>query len=133
MTSNVLPLHFAHSQASSSQNTNVDDTLVGYKIKSALPYKIFSTLTQYFTLDPFQFIDSLVRFTFIASFFLQFSSGNFSFLFSAGFEPIWQPQKYIYLVCRNRLLRNFIFAKTQCLLLAIFVQKVFETNKNLKK
>ena len=45
------------------------------------------------TLDPFQFIDSLVRFTFIASFFLQFSSGNFSFLFSAIFEPIWQPQK----------------------------------------
>ena len=44
MTSNVLPLHFAPSQASSSQNSNVDDTLEGYKIKSALPYKIFSTL-----------------------------------------------------------------------------------------
>ena len=44
MTSNVLPLHFAPSQASSSQNSNVDDTLEGYKIKFALPYKIFSTL-----------------------------------------------------------------------------------------
>ena len=44
MTSNVLPLHFAPSQASSSQNSNVDNTLEGYKIKSALPYKIFSTL-----------------------------------------------------------------------------------------
>ena len=46
MTSNVLPLHFAPSQVSSSQNSNVDDTLEGYKIKSALPYKIFSTLTK---------------------------------------------------------------------------------------
>ena len=44
MTSNVLPLHFAPSQASSSQNSNFDDTLEGYKIKSALPYKILSTL-----------------------------------------------------------------------------------------
>ena len=41
MTSNVLPLHFAPSQASSSQNSNVDDTL---EIESALPYKIFLTL-----------------------------------------------------------------------------------------
>ena len=98
MTSNVLPLHFAPSQASSSQNTNVDNTLVGCKIKSVLPYKNFLDIIL-LTLDPFQFIDSLVRFTFIASFFLQFSSGNFSFLFSAVFEPIWQPQKYIYLVC----------------------------------
>ena len=47
MTSNVLPLHFAPNQASSSQNSNVDDTLEGYKIKSALPYKIFSTLLTY--------------------------------------------------------------------------------------
>ena len=46
MTSNVLPLHFAPSQTSSSQNSNVDDTLEGYKIKSALPYKFFSTLTE---------------------------------------------------------------------------------------
>ena len=44
MTSNVLPLHFAPSQASSSQNSNFDNTLEGYKIKSALPYKILSTL-----------------------------------------------------------------------------------------
>ena len=46
MTSNVLPLHFAPSQVSSSQNSNVDDTLEGYKIKSALHYKIFSTLME---------------------------------------------------------------------------------------
>ena len=46
MTSNVLPLHFAPSQASSSQNSNVDDKLEGYKIKSksALSFKIFLTL-----------------------------------------------------------------------------------------
>ena len=44
MTSNVLPLLFPPSKASSSQNSNVDDTLEGYKIQSALPYKIFSTL-----------------------------------------------------------------------------------------
>ena len=44
MTSIVLPLHFTPKQASSSQNSNVDDTLEGYKIKFALPYKIFSTL-----------------------------------------------------------------------------------------
>ena len=44
MTSNVLPLHIAPSQASSSQNSNIDDTLEGYKIKSALSFKIFSTL-----------------------------------------------------------------------------------------
>jgi hypothetical protein len=44
MTSNVLPLHFAPSQASSSQHSNVDDTLEGYNIKSALPYKIFLPL-----------------------------------------------------------------------------------------
>jgi hypothetical protein len=31
-----LPLQFAPCQASSSQNSNVDDTLEGYKIKSAL-------------------------------------------------------------------------------------------------
>ena len=36
MTSNVLSLHFAPSQASSSQNSNVDDTLEGYRIKSDL-------------------------------------------------------------------------------------------------
>ena len=36
MISYVLPLHFAPSQASSSQNSNVDDTLEGFKIKSAL-------------------------------------------------------------------------------------------------
>ena len=36
MTSNVLPLHFTFSQTSSSQNSNVDDTLEGYKIKSCL-------------------------------------------------------------------------------------------------
>ena len=45
MTNNVFPLHFATSQASSSQNSNVDDTLEGYKVKSALTYKIFSTLS----------------------------------------------------------------------------------------
>jgi hypothetical protein len=43
MTGNVLPLHFAPKQASSSQRSNVDE---GYKIKSALPYKIFLTLTE---------------------------------------------------------------------------------------
>ena len=36
---NHLPLHFAPSQTSSSQNSNVDDTLEGYKIKSALLIK----------------------------------------------------------------------------------------------
>ena len=46
MTSNVLPLHVAPSQASSSQNSNVEETLEGYKIKSALRYKIFSTLAK---------------------------------------------------------------------------------------
>ena len=46
MTSNVLPLYFAPSQASSSRNSNVDDTLEGYKIKYAFPYKIFSTIQQ---------------------------------------------------------------------------------------
>ena len=44
MNSNVLSLHFATSQVSSSQNSNVDDMLEGYKIKSALPFNIFSTL-----------------------------------------------------------------------------------------
>jgi hypothetical protein len=47
MSSNVLPLNFAPSQASSSQNSNVDDMLVGYKIKSAVPYKMFSILSKY--------------------------------------------------------------------------------------
>ena len=42
MTSNMLPSHIAPSQANSSQNSNVDDVLEGYKIKSALPYKNFS-------------------------------------------------------------------------------------------
>ena len=42
MTSNVL--NFAPNQASSSQNSNLDNTLEGYKIKSTLPYQIFSTL-----------------------------------------------------------------------------------------
>jgi len=46
MTSNVLPLHFSSSQASSSQNSSVDNTLLGYKIKSALPYKIFANLNK---------------------------------------------------------------------------------------
>ena len=34
--SNVLPLHLSYS--------NVGNTMEGYKIKSALPFKIFSTL-----------------------------------------------------------------------------------------
>ena len=55
MTSNVLPLHFAPSQASLSQNSNVDDMLEGYKIKSAPPYKIFSTWTDYFDLQKSNF------------------------------------------------------------------------------
>ena len=38
----TLPLF---SQASSSQNSNVEDMLEGYEIKSALPYKIFLTLS----------------------------------------------------------------------------------------
>ena len=37
ITSIFFPLDFAPSQASSSQNLNVDDTLEGYKIKSTLP------------------------------------------------------------------------------------------------
>ena len=36
MTGNVLPLHFAPSQASFSQNSNFDDTLEGYEIFSTL-------------------------------------------------------------------------------------------------
>ena len=43
MTSNVLSLHFDPSQTSSIQNLKVDNMLEGYMIKSALPYKIFST------------------------------------------------------------------------------------------
>ena len=42
MTSNMLPSHIAPSQNYSTQNSNVDNLLDGYKIKSALPYKIFS-------------------------------------------------------------------------------------------
>ena len=61
MTSNVLPLHFALSQASSSQNSNVDDILEGYKIKSGLPYKIFSTLLR--ADSPFEWVpEQLSRF-----------------------------------------------------------------------
>ena len=53
MTSNVLPLHFAPSQASSSENSIVDNMLEGYKIKSALPFQIFSTLTWQNDVGPF--------------------------------------------------------------------------------
>ena len=47
MTCNILPLRFAPSQARSSQNSNVEDTLEGYKIIYALPYNIFLTLQKY--------------------------------------------------------------------------------------
>ena len=48
--SNVLPLQKA--VAIRSRYSNVDNTTEGYKIKSALPFKIFSTLsnTYFFTL-----------------------------------------------------------------------------------
>ena len=61
MTSNVLPLHFAPSQASSSQNSNVDNMLEGYKMKSALPYKNFSILASTSALEMTQLSNVLIK------------------------------------------------------------------------
>ena len=44
MTSNVLPLHFAPSQASSSQNSNVDSYLQYCEVDSLKPSKSESSL-----------------------------------------------------------------------------------------
>ena len=44
MTSNVLPLHLAPSQASSSQNSNVDSYLQSCEVDSLKPSKSESSL-----------------------------------------------------------------------------------------
>ena len=46
MTSNVLPLHFAPRQASSSQNSNVDSNLQYCEVDSLKPSKSESSLTE---------------------------------------------------------------------------------------
>ena len=46
MTSNVLPLHFAPNQASSSQNSNVDSYLQNCEVDSLKPSKSESSLPQ---------------------------------------------------------------------------------------
>ena len=47
MTRNVLPLHFAPSQASSSQNSNVDNFLPDCHNPFKIPYKILRTLSKF--------------------------------------------------------------------------------------
>ena len=44
MTSNVLPLHFASSQASSSQNSNVENFKLDCHNPFKIPFKILRTL-----------------------------------------------------------------------------------------
>jgi hypothetical protein len=48
MTNNVLPLHFAPSQASSSQNSNVDSYLQYYEVDSLKSSKSESSSISYF-------------------------------------------------------------------------------------